>query len=254
MLFYDGKNSIGNVTVTFSTLDEPKLNRLTRATNLDSSLGLLSSLDLTRTFKTYNDDQSYNFNFDGLNKFKYFVKDPGTTNIVGQKNKRLHLTAIISSFFFMMFFQLPALVVTHGLTYPMYIELNGTEARLHGEAIKAFETVLLDFKITKGISVLILFGSLFLALFFSAQMPNEKDSVAVTPLPNLIKPFNKINARPVEIDIQYETRRNSDNSTTTYDSGFRNAIFEFSKEFNPPVYVTLYFDSNEYLDLENKIE
>ena len=47
MLLYDGKNSIGNVTVTGSTLFEPKSKRLILATSLDSSFGSLSSLSLT---------------------------------------------------------------------------------------------------------------------------------------------------------------------------------------------------------------
>lgn len=205
-------------------------------------------------FQGYNIDQNYNYGFKELNKLKYFIKDPGTKNIVGQKNKRLHATAITSTFFFMIFLLLPALGVIHAFAYPMYVDLNGENAYLHGEAMKAFEVVLLDFKITKGISVAILFGSLFLALYFGGKLPDEKNSLAVTPLPSYIKEGEKISAIPIEINIAYEKETNDDGSTTTYDSGFRHTIFRFDKGFSPSVYVTLYFDTKIHPKLEDKIE
>ena len=206
------------------------------------------------TFEGYNIDQSYNFSFKGVNKLKYFIKDPGTNNIVGQKNKRLHPTAILSTFFFMVFFLLPALGVIHALTYPMYIDLNGSNAYFHGAAGKAFEIVLLDFKITKGISVFILFGGLFMALFFSGKMPDEKDSLPITPIPSHIKPYENISGTPIEINILYDKKTNDDGSTTTYDSGYRNVIFKFDKGFKSSVYVTLNFDTKAYPELKEKIE
>jgi len=212
-------------------------------------------LDPNKTaFQGYNIDQKYNFDFNGLNKLKYFIKDPGTKDIVGQKNKRLHTTAIISTFFFMIFLLLPALGVIHALTYPMYNVLNGENAYLHGEAIKAFETVLLDFKISKGISILILVGGLILALYFSGKVPGEKNSLTITPLPEHITKGNQVFATPTEINISYEKLTNPDGSTTTYDSGHRQAIFRFDQGFSPSVYVTLSFDNQAYPNLENDIK
>lgn len=106
----------------------------------------------------------------------------------------------------MIFLLLPALGVMHAFAYPMYIDLNGENAYLHGEAMKAFEIVLLDFKITKGISVLILFGGLFLALYFGGKLPDEKNSLAITPIPAHIKEGEKISSIPIEINIAYEKK------------------------------------------------
>ena len=204
-------------------------------------------------FQGYNIDKKYSFSFNELNKPKYFIKDPGTENVVGQKNKRLHATAIISTFFFMIFLLLPALGVIHALAYPMYIDINGTSSYLGGDTMKAFELILLNFKITKGLSVLILFGGLFLGMYFGGKMPNDKNTLAVTPIPSSIKQGNNITAMPIEVNIHYETRRNSDDTTSTYDSGFRHAIFRFDKGFDPSVYLTFYFDSTANPKPEEKI-
>lgn len=210
--------------------------------------------DITKhTLEGYNIDKSYSFSFSELNKVKYFIKDPGTNEIVGQKNKRLHLTAILSTFFFMMFFMIPVLGVIHAFAYPMYIDINGNSAHFHGEAMQAFEAVLLDFKITKGMSVFILFGGLLLAIYFGGQVPKEKDSLSVTPLPTNIKEGATINALPIEINIVYEKLTNDDGTTSSYDSGFRTVIFRFDKGFSPAVYLALNFDTNIYSKLENII-
>ena len=155
------------------------MKRLIRATNLDSSLGSLSSLDFIRTFIT-----------------------------------------------------------------------------LPEEAIVISKTIFpLNFKITKGYSVIILFGGLFLALFFSANIPDDKNSSAITPLPANIKDGEEISTAPVEINIAYNKKTNDDGSTTTYDSGFRNVIFKFDKKFTPPVYVdvALHFERNENSKKEDEI-
>lgn len=210
--------------------------------------------DISKTpFQGYNVDKKYSFSFKELNKLKYFIKDPGTENIVGQNNKRLHATAITSTFFFMIFLLLPALGIIHALSYPMYIDINGGNAYLHGEAIKAFEIVLLNFKISKGLSVLILFGGLFLGMYFGGKIPNDKKSLPVTPIPLHIKEGINIAAMPLEVNIHYETRKNSDDTTSTYDSGLRHAIFRFDKGFDPSVYLTIYFDTTAYPKLEDKI-
>lgn len=206
-----------------------------------------------KAFEGYNIDQAYNFSFNDINKSKNFIKDPGTTSIVGQKNKRLHITAVLSTFFFMMFFLIPVLGAIHAFSYPMYIDLNVGSENLQGEAFKAFETILLNFKVTKGYSVIILFGSLFLALFFSANIPDDKNSSRITPLPSYIKVGNKLDAVPIEINIAYSKKTNDDGSTTTYDSGFRNAIFKFDKGFSPSVYVALHFDGNKSSVKEDEI-
>lgn len=223
--------------------------------NPSSSISMYYKVnDISKTpFQGYNVDKKYSFSFNELNKLKYFIKDPGTENIVGQKNKRLHATAIISTFFFMIFLLLPALGVVHAFAYPMYVDLNGENAYLHGEAMKAFEIVLLDFKITKGLSVLILFGGLFLGIYFGGKMPDKKNSLPSTPVPSLIKEGKNISAMPIEVNIHYEDRTNSDNTTSTYDSGFRHAIFRFDKGFDPSVYLTIYFDTAAYPKLEDKI-
>lgn len=223
--------------------------------NPSSSISMYyKETDASKTpFQGYNIDKKYSFSFNELNKLKYFIKDPGTVSIVGQSNKRLHATAITSTFFFMIFLLLPALGVIHALAYPMYIDINGTSSHLNGEAIKAFEIVLLDFKISKGLSVLILFGGLFLGMYFGGKMPDDKNSLPVTPIPLSIKEGKNIIAMPLEVNVHYETRKNSDNTTSTYDSGVRHAIFRFDKEFDPSVYLTIYFDTAAYPKLEDKI-
>lgn len=207
-----------------------------------------------RPFQGYNIDQKYNFKFTNLNKLKYFIKDPGTNNIVGQKNIRLHATAITSTFFFMIFFLLPVLGAIHAFSYPMYIDLHGETTHLKGDVMKAFEIVLLDFKISKGLSALILFGGLILAMYFGGRMPDETSSLAVTPIPGFIKEGASIKGIPVEINIRYEEVKNNDGTTSTHDSGFRYVIFRFDKGFNPSVYLTLYFDLENYPSLEDRIK
>lgn len=204
-------------------------------------------------FAGFNIDNKYNYSFADLNKVKYFIKDPGTENIVGQKNKRLHPTAIISTFFFMTFLLFPALGVIHALIYPMYIDINGDNAVLHGEVVKSFELVLLKFKISKGLSALILFSSLIMALYFSKQMPDEANRTAVTPLPAHIKANETISSYPVEINIAYEEITRDDGTKTQVDSGFRDTIFRFDQGFEPSVYVTLNFDTREYPLLVDEI-
>ena len=153
----------------------------------------------------------------------------------------------------MIFLLLPALGVIHALSYPMYTDINGENPYLHGEAMKAFETVLFDFKTSKGLSVLILFGGLFLGMYFGGKLPDDKKSLPVTPIPLHIKEGKSITAIPLEVNIHYETRKNNDDTTSTYDSGFRHAIFRFDKGFDPSVYLTIYFDTTTYPKLEDKI-
>lgn len=205
------------------------------------------------SFEGYNIDKKYNYNFSELNTLHQFIKDPGTKNIVGQKNKRLHITAIASTFFFMLFLLFPVLGVIHALTYPMYIDINGDNAILHGEVVKAFEIVLLKFKISKGLSAIILFSSLIMALYFSKQMPDEANRTALTSLPAHIKENKTVSSFPIEINIAYEEITRHDGTKTQVDSGFRNAIFRFDQGFEPSVYVTLNFDTKEYPLLAEEI-
>lgn len=208
------------------------------------------------TFTGYDLDNKYNYSFNNVLKVRTFVKDPGTTDIVGQASKRLQVPALLSTFFFMIFLLLPALAASHALSYPMYTDTHGENAHLHGAPMDAFETLLADYKITKVSSAGIFFISLFLGIYFGSKMQNNEDKVPAENLASYIYPGETIYGMPNEIEIKYVKRRDRSDKTSydNVDSGERYVNFEFTKGFSKPVYVATVFTIEQQPELEDAIK
>jgi hypothetical protein len=208
-----------------------------------------------KVFSEQNYDNEYNYSFHDVNRLKTFIKEPFTKDIKVTLKSHFHPYSILTRSLLSVFLLMPVLASIHALALPAYVPDVNSGVVLKGSAIASFDQVLSNFNLNIFYMALIFFLSLSLAIYFSNRQNQEDLGAEVVSLPDNIKPKNIITGKPLIITkITIEKYDDLAKLNSHVDTGFRRVSFEFSKEFNPPVFVTLKFDSNKYPELEKQIK
>lgn len=222
----------------------------------EDSVGRFYSLNdsAREPFQGFDVDRQYNHGFGDIYKTMHFIKDPGTEKSVGVRTNRFHPYAILGTLFFGLAFLIPLMGAVHVLAYPAYQALHGSSGVLQGETFAAFDNLLSQLHLTRASAAIFSFTCLILALAFMMMMPRNQAGGRVQTLPPAIHIGSIIRGQPLALQIKYNKIKRSDNHYDTVDSGYRFAPFEFTHDFDPAVYATLYFDSRKHPELEDSIQ
>ena len=216
----------------------------------DTSKILLSAYDV---------DIKYNFSFDTLLRPQLFKKDPGTTNTVGTKADRFSPLSFIGITCAMASILLAATGIFHPFAFKVYMA-NPTDIALPitNDPMIAFDHVIAQFHLTRGVFFLLVFGLFFCFLGFTWAAPGQKLGVRVESFPNSIRPGSVIHGIPNEIKPRLVRRKKSLSSNSSdyewVDSGDRYVNFTFSEGFTRPVYVASLLTASDQHEVLSKVE
>jgi hypothetical protein len=198
--------------------------------------------------------QEFNYSFDDVNRLKTFIKLPFTENTLINSRQHFHPYSILSRTMLMLFFAMPTLAAIHALAFPAYVPDQSRGLILSDDAMVSFDQVLSIFNLNLFTSAVVFFFALMLAIYFSSKQQDDSGK-QVEPLPENICAKSIVTGKPlIMVKSTIEKFESNSNVKSLVDTGFRRVSFEFSQEFNPPVFVTLKFDSNKYPGLEERIQ
>ncbi len=208
-----------------------------------------------KIFSDQNDDNEFNYSFNDINRLKTFIILPFTKDSKVSRKKHFHPYSILTRSMLSLFLLMPVLAAIHAVAIPAYNPEQSDGPVLSGSAIASFDQVLSNLYLNIFYLAVVFFLSLTLAMYFSNRQTHEKPGKQVEPLPENIAPKNIVTGKPLIINKTTIEKYDEYTQLNTHaDTGFRRVSFEFSNEFNPPVYVTLKFDGNKYPDLEEQIK
>lgn len=211
--------------------------------------------DLSKKIITgYDVEKTYNFSFNNLYTTQTFLKDKGSDG-VGTKENRLHLLSFASSIIGFIAFTLTTIIIFNIFIHTAYVA-NPTDVILPvKDALSAFDTIALNFQLTRSGYFLLMGGLILLWLGFSIATPKNKVSKPLYSLPTDITSKSSIMGVPVEISTRYvkERRTTDSNSYDNVDSGERFVNFKFTKAFQDTVYVTTLIDLDTHANQIDEI-
>lgn len=216
--------------------------------------------DTSKTIlSAYDVDIRYNFSFDTLLRPQFFKKDPGTTNTVGTKADQFTVFSFIGITCAILSIMLAAVGIFHPFAFQVYAA-SPPDIMLpitNGPMI-AFDHVIAQFHLTRGIYFLLVFGLFFSFLGFRWAAPGQKLGVRVEAFPYSIKAGSVIHGIPNEIKPRMIRRKKSLSSNASdyewVDSGDRYVNFTFSEGFSRPVYVGTIIQASDRHALLSKME
>jgi hypothetical protein len=212
--------------------------------------------DKTKTvFSDHDYDEEFNYSFNDINRLRSYIRLPFTKDSKVNRKKHLHPYSILTRCMLSLFLLMPLLAAIHALALPAYNPEQVSGVVLTGSAMASFDQVLSYLNLNIFYLAVIFFLSLTLAMYFSNRQTQEDKGKLINPLPENISPNNIVTGKPLIITkTTIEKYDDNTQSNTHVDTGFRRVPFEFSKEFNPPVFVTLKFDGKQYPELEEQIK
>lgn len=206
-------------------------------------------------YSEHDPDNEFNYSFDDVNRLKSFIKVPFTENTKVTSRKHFHPYSIITRSMLAVFFLMPLLASIHAIALPAYNPDVNNGTTLTGSAIASFDQVLSYLNLNLFYMAVTFFLSLALAIYFSNRQVQEDPGKQVEPLPENIAAGNTVTGKPLIITKTTIEKYDEYSQLNTHvDTGFRRVSFEFSNEFNPPVFVTLKFDGKKYPGLEDQIK
>ncbi len=208
-----------------------------------------------KVFSLHDPDYEFNYSFNDVNRIREYIKPPLFDESIEMTKLNLQSYAILARLMLAIFFLLPAMALTHALVLPIYKSLPAVDLKLPENLLASFDQVLNLLHLNIVSLALLFLLSLFLAIYFSSKQKEADQGKQVEALPEYIVPGEKILGKPLIVSkvtiSRYDEALQKD---VAVDTGFRRVAFEFTREFNPPVYVTLKLDTQKHPDVESQIK
>ena len=207
-----------------------------------------------KVFSEHDREFEFNYSFDDINRIRQYIRAPFAKETVEISQLNLQPYALLTRLMLAVFFLLPVMGLIHALAIPVYDSSPDAEVNLANNLLVSFDQMLGMLSLNIVSLALIFFLSLFMAIYFSSKHKDTSQGRQIEPLPEHISPGEQVLGKPlIMVKTKISRYDETQQKNIEVDTGFRRVSFEFSRDFSPPVYVTLKLDTEKHPEVEAQI-
>jgi hypothetical protein len=198
-------------------------------------------------------EYDYNTSFNSIYRTETFRKDRGHHG-AGVRLSEFHVTYLIANVLMALAVYIFLACMLHIVAHPVSKAAAGENVEM--ASVDNLDKFLRRWNLSKGKLGALFFGSLPLAMLFILFTPASSLGHRAIPLPASVVPGSELRAIPVSISVETERyRRDSSDDQIRYrETGYINLVYQFTEDFEFPVYVSARYQKEHYPGLYEEMK